>query len=116
MSVRINTALPSLVLLIVIAIVSLQFTGTLVTPLSAQSNPLDCQLTLSAWTNGAQAPTNHLEAGVATVNGKLYVFAGFADGSITATNRVDVYNVANNTWETATTPRRPMPVSISHIT
>jgi N-acetylneuraminic acid mutarotase len=74
-----------------------------------------CEMKLGPWQTGANIPFNHIEGATAVVNGKLYIFAGFKDSSLNVSNRVDVYNVATNTWETATKQRRPMPTSISHV-
>jgi len=82
--------------------------------LAATTNP-NCVQTLGEWLPAAPAPANHIEGGTAAVNGKVYVFTGFADSSLTPQNRLDVYNPATNVWETAVSPRAPMPIAASHI-
>jgi N-acetylneuraminic acid mutarotase len=75
----------------------------------------DCEIKLGAWQAAAQIPFPHIEGATAAVNGKIYIFGGFKDTSLNVSNRVDVYNVAANKWETANTQKRPMPQAISHI-
>lgn len=50
------------------------------------------------WSDGASAPLARFEAQGLVVGGKLYVFGGFYDKSLRTTTRVDVYDIAANTW------------------
>lgn len=59
-----------------------------------------------SWSSAASAPVGKAEALRAVVDGKLYVFAGFA-GSAGPVVRSDVYNPATNSWtRIADMPRR----------
>ncbi|MDB6056818.1 MAG: Kelch repeat-containing protein [Verrucomicrobiales bacterium] len=64
------------------------------------------------WQSAANAPINRVEGAAAVVGGKFYVFGGFVDSNLNATNRVDVYNPANNTWSQLAN----MPVAETHFT
>ena len=50
------------------------------------------------WTEVAPAPMPRFESMAASVNDKLYVFAGFRTSDIKATTRSDVYDPATNSW------------------
>gem|GEM_PF-868368 len=85
-------------------------------PVSAFTTNPSCTQTLSPWQLAAPVPARHLEGSAAVVNGKLYLLSGFtSSGPLVPTNRVDVYNPATNTWETAQNPRSPMPFAGAHI-
>ena len=72
-------------------VISLLLLGMLpITPASAAA--------AYTWSNGASAPLARFEAQGLVVDGKLYVFGGFYDKSLHATARVDVYNIAANSW------------------
>jgi N-acetylneuraminic acid mutarotase len=67
--------------------------------------------TTITWTTGAASPLGRNEALGAEVNGKLYVFGGYAgDPNNTPTRRADVYNPTNNAWSRIS----DLPVGISH--
>jgi N-acetylneuraminic acid mutarotase len=63
------------------------------------------------WSTAAPALLPRAEAEGAVVNGKLYVFGGYLDGSFTPTNRMDVYDPATNTWRQLAS----LPLALSHI-
>jgi hypothetical protein len=50
------------------------------------------------WSTKAAAPTVRAEAMGAYVNGKVYAFGGYVDRTYHPIARVDVYDVASNTW------------------
>lgn len=80
-----------------------------------QTDPT-CTQDLGPWQLMAPAPFNHHEGAVGVINGKLYIISGFATPPpITPSNRIDVYDLATNTWETVANPRGPAPYSWSHI-
>lgn len=81
-------------------------------PVEAQASG-SC-LTLSPWTKVAQAPANHLEGATAVVNNRLFIIGGFKDSDLNAFGRVDVYNPQTNVWETVTTPRKALPINLTH--
>ncbi|MDX1991647.1 MAG: malectin domain-containing carbohydrate-binding protein [bacterium] len=84
-------------------------------PVFASTTNPNCTQTLGPWVQAASSPANHIEGGTAAVNGKMYLFTGFADNSLTPANRLDVYNPETNVWETVAQPRAPMPIAASHI-
>lgn len=59
--------------------------------------------TENSWTTMASMPTGRLGAGVAVVNGKIYVIGGGGEGGYLGTN--EEYDPATNTWVT----KKPMP-------
>ena len=65
-----------------------------------------------SWDAAASSPIPRVEGSAAVVNGKFYMFGGFINSALQATNRVDVYNPANNTW----TRLADMPVAVTHLT
>jgi N-acetylneuraminic acid mutarotase len=81
---------------------------------NAQAPSPDCDIVLGEWVKSAPIPSSHLEGAAAVVDNKLYVLSGFRDTSLRISNRVDVYNPATNAWETATNPRRSVPLPFSH--
>lgn len=74
-----------------------------------------CTPALEEWERAPNAPAFHLEGATATVNGKLYIFSGFADATLTPSHRVDVFNPATRIWESRLHPRAPMPFAASHV-
>lgn len=86
-------------------------------PASAQfqTDP-NCTQIFGPWQLMAPAPAGHIEGGAATINGRLYIFSGFATaGVLIPSNRMDVYHLATNTWESSVMPFGPTPFSSSHI-
>jgi N-acetylneuraminic acid mutarotase len=64
-----------------------------------------------AWESGTNNPQVRFESTGAAVNGKLYVFGGFFNGSAHTTVRSDVYDPATNTW----TPIADLPEHVTHV-
>lgn len=97
------------------------FSPYLTTPVSAETTDPNCVQTITQWTPMAPLPIDttlgiprhHIEGGSAVVNGKVYLFTGFADFPQTRP-WIDVYDPATNTWETPGT-RADMPFDASHI-
>ena len=56
-------------------------------------------------------PLARYEAAGVAVDDKLYVFGGFIDSDIRATNQADVYDVVNDAWS----PIAPLPIPLTHI-
>lgn len=80
-----------------------------------QTDP-NCTQVFGPWQLMAPAPAGHIEGAAATVNGRLYIFSGFATaGVLIPSNRMDVYHLATNTWESSVMPFGPTPFSSSHI-
>lgn len=65
-----------------------------------------------AWNNVSSMPISRVEAASAIISGKLYIFGGFINNSLQATNRVDVYDPVGNTW----TRLADMPIAVTHVT
>jgi len=62
------------------------------------------------WTEVADAPLARFEGQSAVVNGKLYVFGGYTDGSVIPKSfAADVYDPASDTWERL--PDMPKPIT-----
>ncbi|MBM7845279.1 kelch repeat-containing protein [Herpetosiphon giganteus] len=68
--------------------------------------------TMFSWQDGAKVPQPRFESQGVFVNGKLYVIGGFISccTQIDATNLVDVYDLASNTWQRIAS----IPEAISH--
>ena len=64
----------------------------------------------ATWSALPTLPVGRSEAMGATVNGKLYVFGGFADYTAVGTNRADCYDPATKTWKQIA----DIPVGLSH--
>lgn len=62
------------------------------------------------WTTGARIPVPRVEPESMVVDGKLYVFSGYADSSWQPIRRVDVYDPKTNTW----TRLSDMPIGTTH--
>ena len=62
------------------------------------------------WVPASPAPAARVEAPAAVIAGRLYVFGGFADASLHASQRVDVYDPATDAWTQAS----DLPVAITH--
>lgn len=58
---------------------------------------------IGEWTEKADIPIGRYGMGVAEVDGKIYVAGGF-DAPWEILNTLEVYDPANNTWETMATP------------
>ena len=65
-----------------------------------------------AWQTKAPSPAVRFEAQGAAVNGRLYVFGGFANSAIQTTARSDVYNPATNDWDPL--PNMPAGYVVTH--
>lgn len=74
-----------------------------------------CPFEINGWRQVSSSPAFHIEGASAAVDGRFYLFTGFADNNLVPNNRLDVYNPATDTWETVANPRGPMPTSASHI-
>lgn len=91
-------------------------------PVAAETTNPTCAQTITQWRQVAPLPNDttlgiprhHIEGGSAVINGKLYLFTGFADFPETRP-WIDVYDPVTNTWETPGT-RADMPFRASHIT
>ncbi|ABX03583.1 MAG TPA: hypothetical protein DEF47_17495 [Herpetosiphon sp.] len=68
--------------------------------------------TMFSWQDGATVPQPRFESQGVFVNGKLYVIGGFISccTQINATDLVDVYDLASNTWQRIAS----IPEAISH--
>jgi N-acetylneuraminic acid mutarotase len=64
------------------------------------------------WQTVSNSPIARVEGPAAVANNRFWVFDGFIDSSLHATNRVDVYNPALNLWSQAAS----MPVALTHFT
>lgn len=62
------------------------------------------------WTALARAPLMRYEAGVARVDGAVYLFGGFSDDEMHASRTVHVYETTSNRW----TVRGEMPEPFTH--
>ncbi|MEQ9030184.1 MAG: kelch repeat-containing protein [Aggregatilineales bacterium] len=82
---------------------------------SAQTIPAECYHRFGGWQQVSPAPAFHIEGATTVIDGKIYVFSGFADNALNPSNRTDVYDIATDTWETALIPRAPTPFASSHI-
>ena len=89
----------------VMAVVSLSAVGSLVAgPGQPQS-----EASVGSWSTKASLPTAHLDASVATVGGKIYVFGGEAMGN-QASDLSHEYDPATDSWR----ERAPIPNVTSH--
>lgn len=66
---------------------------------------------LFKWDIAASSPIDRFEGPGAVVNDKLYVFGGFFNGELKATQRVDVYNPVTDNW----TRLADMPIAVTHL-
>jgi N-acetylneuraminic acid mutarotase len=62
------------------------------------------------WKKGAPSPFARVESPTIVVDGKLYLFGGFVKG-LGASNEVDVYDPANDTWKRL----KEMPTRVTHL-
>ena len=62
------------------------------------------------WKKAAPSPFARVESPTAVVDGKLYLFGGFTD-DLGASNEVDVYDPANDSW----TRKKDMPTRLTHL-
>jgi len=84
---------------------SLVLTGSVVAgPWQSQSS-----VSQGTWSTKAQLPTQHLDAGVAALDGKIYVIGGEAIGN-PATQFDQEYDPATDRWR----DYAPLPRGISH--
>jgi len=65
---------------------------------------------LFTWNSAAPSPIARFESQRVVVNGKLYVFGGYANSDLQATRRSDVYDPATDSW----TQLADMPEPITH--
>ena len=63
-----------------------------------------------AWKNAAPSPFARVESPAAVVGDKLFLFGGFTD-DLGASNELDVYDPASDTW----TRRKDMPTHVTHL-
>ena len=92
-------------LLVVIAL-DVLLIGRIEEPAAAQSSGW---ATLE-WKKAAPSPFARVESPAAVVDGKIYVFGGFTE-TLDASNRVDVYDPANDSW----TPKKDLPSRLTHL-
>src|SRR5258706_1499289 len=62
------------------------------------------------WKKGAPSPFARVESPTAVVDGKMYLFGGFVTG-LGASNEVDVYDPATDTWKRL----KDMPTGVTHL-
>jgi hypothetical protein len=62
------------------------------------------------WKKGAPSPFARAESPSAVVGGKLFLFGGFTD-DLQASNQIDVYDPANDSW----TRKKEMPARLTHL-
>lgn len=63
-----------------------------------------------AWAAGPDAPVPRVEAGGIQVGNSLYIWGGFKGGGYAVHDRLDVFDMASQTWST----RRPSPAPATH--
>ena len=63
-----------------------------------------------AWKKATPSPFARVESPAAVVNGKVYLFGGFTE-DLDASNRVDVYDPASDSW----TRKKDMPSPLTHL-
>lgn len=68
-------------------------------------------LSSANWQVGAPIPLPRFEGPAAVVDGKLYVFGGFIDHVLRATNQAHVYDPALDRWSRI----GDMPISVTHL-
>jgi len=62
------------------------------------------------WKKAAPSPFARVESPTAVVDGKMYLFGGFTQ-DLEASNEVDVYDPANDSW----TRKKDMPARLTHL-
>ncbi len=62
------------------------------------------------WKKAPPSPFARVESPTAVVDGKMYLFGGFTD-DLGASNELDVYDPANNSW----TRKKDMPMRLTHL-
>jgi N-acetylneuraminic acid mutarotase len=62
------------------------------------------------WKKATPSPFARVEAPAAVIDGKLYLFGGFTE-ELAASNRVDVYDPATDSW----THKKDMPTQLTHL-
>jgi N-acetylneuraminic acid mutarotase len=62
------------------------------------------------WSKRTPTPSARVESPTAAVNGKMYLFGGFVTG-LGASNEVDVYDPASDTWKRL----KDMPTQVTHL-
>ena len=105
---------PPLILLVIVALNAQSIGGTdgpagAGSSRKAESAPIPAWPPLD-WKEAAPSPFARVESPTAVVTGKLYLFGGFTD-ELQASNRVDVYDPAGDTW----TRRKDMPTRLTHL-
>jgi N-acetylneuraminic acid mutarotase len=65
----------------------------------------------NTWTVGAPSPIPKMESAYASLDGKIYIIAGYGETGMRNKNSVEVYNTNNNTWNTSTAP---VPTNLNH--
>ena len=63
-----------------------------------------------AWKTATPTPFPRVESPTAVLDGKLFLFGGFTE-DLGASNRVDVYDPANDSWSR----RKDMPTGVTHL-
>ena len=95
-------------------VIALNLTSTdepaaIVSGTKAESAPIPAWPPLK-WNKAAPSPFARVESPAAAVNNKLYLFGGFTD-ELQASNRVDVYDPASDSW----TRLKDMPTRLTHL-
>lgn len=72
-----------------------------------------CINKIGPWSRGPQIPTFHQEGQPTIVVGsKIYVIGAFATNDLVPTDRISVYDLATNTWNTS---NARTPFNSSHV-
>src|SRR5205085_1696880 len=62
------------------------------------------------WVFRAKLPAPRYEAARAVIGNQVFVFGGFQESTLRASTRVDVYDVATNSWQR----KKDMPTALTH--
>jgi N-acetylneuraminic acid mutarotase len=96
--------------LLVIIVLNVTSIGRTDEPVSGAAGRDSLDWSALEWKTAAPSPFARVEAPVAVVNGKIYLFGGFTD-SLQASNRVDVYDPTNDSWARL----KDMPTGVTHL-
>jgi N-acetylneuraminic acid mutarotase len=96
-------------LLVIIALGVPSIAGTEEPAAAKSSSQADVWPTLE-WKDATPSPFARVESPAAVVGGKLYLFGGFTD-DLGASNQVDVYDPASDSW----TRKKDMPTRLTHL-
>jgi N-acetylneuraminic acid mutarotase len=69
------------------------------------------QSTKNTWTAGAPSPIAKMESAYSSIDGKIYIIAGYGETGKRNKNSVEVYDAKNNSWSTSAAP---VPVNLNH--